>query len=746
MPHGDNHDLWIDSNDTRRMIQGNDGGACVTFNAGETWSSIYNQPTSQFYHIDVDNQFPYRIYATQQDNSAISSPSRSLNGPINWSDCYPCGNAESGYVAVRPDNANIVYTGAIGSSPGGGDSLLRYDHETGQVRIVSIWPEASYGLGVDELKYRFQWTYPIVISPHDPEVIYACANVVFRSDDDGSSWNIISPDLTRNDRSKMGRSGGPLTGDMTGVEHYGTIFAFSESHHDAGVFWAASDDGLVHLSQDHGKTWNDVTPQCLPDDALIGTLECSIHDPDTLYLSATRYKFDDTKPYLLKTNDSGTTWTKITDGIPDDDFTRVIREDRMRRGLLYAGTETGIYISYDDGASWQSLRGNTSTGQGQPLPIVPVHDLKIKGNELVAGTHGRSFWILDDLALVRQLDGPREDEAILFQPAPTYRIASPMDIARPTAKGKNYHVTLGVRGVFYDRTMTDGTSRRIFLDSGTNPPNGVVIDYWLKEAHSDDRIKLSLTHPNGALINSYITNDKSENANFDDPSLQTSTITAVAGMNRFVWDMHYPDGPQVPGDKLAEKGVKGPLVTPGNYKVNLSIGENTYSKGIELLPDPRIYTSQEDYEEQLSLLLRIQEKMTETNRGINRLRNTRTQMDELTTRASGNESWKAISENTKRVKDKLPDIEEALINTKSVKGSDQINAGTRLNVKLAELTSVVSSADSAPTKQSYEVFEDLSDRIDRQLSRLQEVIDTDVKELIDLSHELEIPPIVPSPT
>ncbi|SVD23214.1 uncharacterized protein METZ01_LOCUS376068, partial [marine metagenome] len=300
---------------TRRMIQGNDGGACVTFNAGETWSSIYNQPTSQFYHIDVDNQFPYRIYATQQDNSAISSPSQSLNGPIRWSDCYPCGNAESGYVAVRPDNPNIVYTGAIGSSPGGGDSLLRYDHETGQVRIVSIWPEASYGLGVDELKYRFQWTYPIVISPHDPRIIYACANVVFRSDDDGSSWDTISPDLTRNDRSKMGQSGGPLTGDMTGVEHYGTIFAFAESPHHPGVFWAASDDGLVHLSRDHGKTWNDVTPQALPNDALIGTLECSPHDPETVYLSATRYKFDDTKPYLLKTNDSGKTWTKITDGI-----------------------------------------------------------------------------------------------------------------------------------------------------------------------------------------------------------------------------------------------------------------------------------------------------------------------------------------------------------------------------------------------------------------------------------------------
>ena len=745
MPHGDNHDLWIDPNDTQRMIQGNDGGACVSFNAGGTWSTIYNQPTSQFYHIDVDDQFPYRIYATQQDNSAISSPSRSLKGPIRWGDCYPCGNAESGHVAVRRDNPNIVFTGAIGSSPGGGDSLLRYDHETGQVRIVSIWPEASYGLGVGELKHRFQWTYPIVISPHDPGVMYACANVVFRSEDEGSSWETISPDLTRNDRSKMEKSGGPLTGDMTGVEHYGTIFAFAESPHEQGVLWAASDDGLVHLSRDGGTSWDEVTPEGLPDDALIGTLELSHHDPETVYLAATRYKFDDTKPYFFKTNDSGKNWTEIARGIPENDFTRVIREDPVRRGLLYAGTETGIHVSYDDGGSWQSLRGNTSPGKGLPLPVVPVHDLKIKDNELVAGTHGRSFWILDDLALVRQLDQTQEDDAVLFEPAATYRIAPPMDIARPTAKGKNYHVTLAVRGVFYDKEQKDGTTRRVFLDSGTNPPDGVGVDYWLKGDQSEGDVKLSFTDADGAPVNSYTTKTKDEKKNEDDSDHKEQWITASAGMNRFVWNMHFPDGLQVPGDKLAEKGAKGPLVSPGSYRVHLSIGDKTWSKDFELLSDPRISTPKEDYEEQLALLLRIQEKMVETNGGINRLRNVRSQVDELAARAGGNDSWKAIAEAAERVKEKLPDIEEELINTKSVKGSDQINAGTRLNVKLAELTSVVSSADAAPTRQSYDVFEDLSGRIDTQIGRLQDVIDTDVRELIDLAHELEIPPIVPTP-
>ena len=745
MPHGDNHDLWIDLENTQRMIQGNDGGACVTFNGGGTWSSIYNQPTSQFYHIAVDNRFPYRIYATQQDNSAISSPSRSLKGPIRWSDCYPCGNAESGHVAVRPDNPNIVYTGAIGSSPGGGDSLLRYDRETGQVRIISIWPEASYGLGVGELKYRFQWTYPIVISPHDPGVMYACANVVFRSENEGSSWETISPDLTRNDRSKMERSGGPLTGDMTGVEHYGTIFAFAESPHEPGVLWAASDDGLVHLSRDGGRSWQDVTPEGLPDDALIGALECSGHDPATVYLSATRYKFDDTRPYLLKTNDSGKSWTEITNGIPGDDFTRVIREDTVRPGLLYAGTETGVYVSYDDGESWQSLRGTTSQGLGQPLPVVPVHDLKIKDNELVAGTHGRSFWILDDLALLRQLDRTREDDALLFEPGPTYRIAPPMDIARPTAKGKNYHVTLAVRGVFYDEEKEDGTTRRVFLDSGTNPPDGVVVDYWIKSEQLDGEIKLSFTDAAGVPVNSYTTAPKAKKKNEDDSEHKAPTITAAAGMNRFVWNMRYPDGLQVPGDKLAEKGAKGPLAAPGSYRVHLSIGDKTWSRDFELLPDPRVQAAGEDYGEQLKMLLRIQAKIVETNAAVNRLRNLRSQVDELTARANGNDSWNAIVQAADRVRDKLPPIEEELINTKSVKGSDQINAGTRLNVKLAELTSVVSSADAAPTKQSYDVFEDLSGRIDTQIGRLQEVIDTDVRELIDLAHELEIPPIVPSP-
>ena len=737
MPHGDHHDLWIDPRNPLRMIEGNDGGACVTFTGGDTWSSLYNQPTAQFYHIALDNQFPYRIYATQQDNSAISSPSRSLRGSIHWSDCYPCGSSESGHIVVRPDNSNIVYSGAIGSSPGGGDSLLRYDHSTGQVRIISVWPERYTGQAVREQKYRFQWTYPIVVSPHDPNLLYVAANVVFRSENEGSSWETISPDLTRNDSSKMGPSGGPISGDMSGVEHYGTLFAFAESPHEQGVLWAASDDGLVHLSSDGGKNWENVTPSDLPEWTLIGTIQPSPHHAATVYLSGTRYKLHDTKPYLYKTNDFGKTWTKITNGIPNTDFTRVILEDPSRRGLLYAGTETGVYVSFDDGASWQSLRRN--------LPVVPVHDLKVKDNELVAGTHGRAFWILDDLALLRQLqEDVINQEVRLFRPAPTYRVAPPMEVSRPTAPGKNYHLGLGIRGTFYDKKDPEGETTRVFLDVGKNPPDGVIVSYWLGENQSDKGITLSFTHPDGRLVNRFTSTPKNEKPSGKEED-QEPTVPVQSGMNRFVWNKRYSDGPKVPGDKLADKGAKGPLVAPGPYQVHLTLGETTWTENFELLPDPRVATTKKDYEQQATLLLRIQEKMTELNNAINRLRGVRAQVQEWANRSAGNDRWAAVTQAAQKIQEKLEPIEDTLINLKSVEGSESVSMAPRLNHKLAELTSVVSSADAAPTKQSYQLLDELSGRIDSQLRKLQAVIDKDGKAFTDLVHELEIPPVVPKP-
>ena len=358
-PHGDDHDLWIDPNNPRRMIEGNDGGACVTFNGGESWSSIYNQLTGQFYHLTTDNQFPHRVYGTQQDNTAISVPSRTHKGAIPWGDCYVVGNSESGHIAVHPQDPNTVISGAIGSSGGGGGNLLHYDHATGQVRIITVWPELYTGWGAKAMKYRFQWTYPIMFSPHDPQTLYVAGNLVFRTTDLGSSWEAISPDLTRHDPTTLEPSGGPITKDTSGAEIYATIFAFVESPHQPGVFWAGSDDGLVHLSRDNGATWDPVTPGDLPEWTLICMIEVSPHDPATAYLAATRYKLDDTHPMLYKTTDYGQTWTSITAGLPQDDYTRVVREDPTRPGLLYAGTETGVYAVIQSG-------GVLAAAAGQP--------------------------------------------------------------------------------------------------------------------------------------------------------------------------------------------------------------------------------------------------------------------------------------------------------------------------------------------------------------------------------------------
>ncbi|MEI7769358.1 MAG: glycosyl hydrolase, partial [Chloroflexales bacterium] len=357
-PHGDNHDLWIDPANNQRMVQGNDGGACVSLNGGFTWSSIYNQPTAQFYHIAADTRRPYRVYGTQQDNTSVATPSRTHRMAITWGDCYIAGSGESGYIVSRPDNPDILYVGAIGSSPGGGNCLQRYDHSTGQLRLITTWPEPNGGVGAGEWKYRFAWTYPIILSPHDGNTLYIGGNLVFRSADEGQTWEPISPDLTRADPETLKPTGGPVNLDAIGAETYATVFALAESPHEPGVLWAGSDDGLMHITRDGGGSWQPITPPNLPPFTMISCIEPSPFDPATAYVAATRYKLDDYKPYLFKTSDYGASWQRIDSGIPASDFTRVIRCDPERRGLLYAGTETGLYLSPDDGASWQRFQRN----------------------------------------------------------------------------------------------------------------------------------------------------------------------------------------------------------------------------------------------------------------------------------------------------------------------------------------------------------------------------------------------------
>ena len=725
-PHGDNHDLWIDPRNPQRMIEGNDGGACVTYNGGVSWSTIYNQPTSCFYHVTTDNQHPYRVYGTQQDNSAISTPSQTWKGAIPWNDNYTVGSSESGHIAVKPDNPNIVYSGAIGSSPGGGGNLLRYDHSTGQVRIVTIWPEMYGGWAPRDYKYRFQWTFPIVFSPHDSNTLYATGNVAFKTTDDGTNWEVISPDLTRNDPDKQDLSGGPISKEGGGAEVYCTIYAFVESPHEKGLLWTGSDDGLVHISRDGGGNWDNVTPSDVEAWTRIAMIEVSPHDPATAYMAATRYKLDDNRPMLYKTNDYGKNWQQITDGIPEDDFTWVIREDPVRKGLLYAGTETNLYVSFDDGGSWQSMRSN--------LPVVPIYDLVVKGTDLVAGTHGRSFWILDDITPLRQLtDEVAGADSHLFEPRATYRFPPAMGLGldRRTGVGKSYQLALGVPATFYFAQQADGGSERKFVDSGQNPPDGVIVCYYLREK-SEGEVTLTFLDSNGEVIKSF----SSESS--DGPKLP-----AEAGANNFLWNMRYPDARKVEGEEFSQSGrsavpIIGPVAAPGAYRVRLEAGGHTHTQDFEIRKGPGVESSDEDLQAQFDLLIAIRDKLSAAHDSVNRLRAIREQVKGWESRAEGRSGAEPVLEAAQGIDEKLGAIEDALFSP----GGQTRATLTKLNGKIASLSAVVSSADWVPTQQSYGVLNDVSGRIDAQTDALQAVIDNDVPAFVALIHELEIPTVV----
>ena len=746
-PHGDNHDLWIDPRNPRRMIQGNDGGACISFNGGESWSSIYNQPTAQFYHLAVDTRFPYHVYGTQQDNSAIAVPSHSPAGAIAWAECYPVGSSESGHIAVRPDNPNIVYSGAVGSAPGGGAPLFRYDHATRQAQLITVYPEENSGWGPKDHRYRFQWTYPIVISPHDPGTLYACGNRVFRSTTEGMSWEPLSPDLTRNDPEKLGPSGGPITKDTSGAEVYCTIFAFAESPHERGVFWAGSDDGLVHISRDGGTTWQRLDVPGLPEWATITCIEPSPHDPATAYLVATRYKLGDRRPLIWKTEDYGATWQPIVSGLPADEITRVLRADPERRGLLYLAAEGGVYVSFDDGANWRSLRAN--------LPVVPVHDLAVKAGDLVAATHGRSFWILDDLTPLRALDGVAEGP-VLFPPRPTYRLRPLPGNNRPVGPGKNYNLGLGYAVTFIERQEPEGTIRREFLDGGENPPNGVIVTYHLPQDARE--VALAFFDEEGALIRSFSSTQKIEgtkqNGNsqrqpdVDDSAEEeilpagTPRVHANAGTHRFVWDMRHAPARAVPGDLTTKDLLAGPCVPPGRYRVRLTVDGTMQEQPFEIRKDPRVNASDDDLREQTRFLLQIRDKLSATHDAINRLRAAREQAALLKRRAQRWQNGAAIVEAADALIAALVPIETELIQTENKGQLVRLQFPTRLNARLAALQAVVASADTAPPAQTREVFASVCERIDAQIAALERVLAEWLPELEKRAEAARLPRIV----
>lgn len=691
IPHGDSHDLWIDPNDPERMIEANDGGGNTTFNGGNSWSSIYNQPTAQFYHVTVDNRFPYRVYGNQQDNSTLSIPSRSDTGSIDETQLFTIGGGEDGYTAVHPTEPDIIYSGDH-------HWMTRYDHRSKQVKYISPWNEIWWGWGAADHKYRFQWVFPIVISPHDPEVLYATSQVVHRSLDRGDSWEVISPDLTRADPATLettpgidddpdtGAYWGPIKRDNTGIEWYATIFAFAESPIEKGVLWAGSDDGMVHLSRDGAKTWEDVTPDAFPDFTLVSIIEPSSHAPGTAYVAANRYKLDDLTPYLFKTTDYGESWTLITDGIETDDFTRVIREDPTRPGLLYAGTESGLYLSFDDGASWRRWQSN--------FPVVPVRDMVVKDDDLVIGTHGRSFWIFDNLAVLRQAeDAVFTASAHLFDPENPVRFRE------------------GVTGSPLRGQSPPGAV-------GANPPAGAVIWYYLKEP--GQTVTLTFRDASGAEVATF-TSQENPDAVGTPRNPPPDPISAEAGLNQFVWDLRYPGPLQIPGAIYRRYDPIGPIAPPGRYDVEIRTDNYTATQSFELLPDPRLEMPQEDFDELNRFLLRVRDEITSTHETVLRIRALR---DRIEIQSSLADQSAAARNAGERVARQLTIIEEKLIQFRAKATQDLINYPVRLNDKLSTLFTLVETSDSPPAAQDYELFTDLKDRIARVVTELDDVIET----------------------
>ncbi|MGB8362760.1 MAG: glycosyl hydrolase, partial [Acidimicrobiia bacterium] len=743
-PHGDNHDLWIDPRDNQRMIQGNDGGANVSFNGGDSWSTIYNQPTAQMYTVTTDDREPfYYVYGTQQDNSSVAVPSGVNDLAITWADCYPAGSGESGFMAVHPEDHNLVFVGAVGSSPGGGGSLQRYDHKSRQIRLVNVWPEVHDGIGPVDLEVRFPWTYPILFSPHDPTVLYTAGNIVFRSRDQGHSWEPISPDLTRNDPTKLAVSGGPITKDTSGAEHYCTMSTLRECPIEPGVLWAGSDDGRVHVTRDGGENWVEVTPPDLPEWAFIRTVEPSPHHAGTVYLAATKYKLDDTTPYLYKTEDYGSTWVSITgDGegaIPDHDFVRVIRTDPAQEGLLYVGTETGLYVSTDDGVTWDRWQAN--------LPVAPIYDLTVKGTDLVLATHGRSFWIMDDLTPLHQLmDDSATAATRLLRPRRAWRLLPDLFWQWIKNEGKDYWVSLGKQATFEAEIDESGQVRRRFLDAGEAAPVGAVVTYVLgDEVGSDSSVSLEFFDEAGALVRRFGSKPAGYDEMSDDEKAYNAGpwVTSKPGVNRFLWDLRHTGSSRVLGNKTAGEANTGPLVVPGTYEVRLVIedagGESTsMSQTFEVVNDPRVEVSQEDLEAQLGALLAIRDKISAAHQAVTTIRSVRAQIDAWTARSDlGQEARASVAS----MDEKLTGIEGALI--RPGKHDDMFGGQTpaRLNEKLASLISVMASADAPPTEQSLRLSGRYTGEIDAQLERLGEVLGRDLVEFNELMAEADLPAV-----
>jgi len=684
VPHGDNHGLWIDPQNTKRMIASNDGGVTVTLDGGKNWTPEDNQPTAQFYHVTTDTGSPYRVYGAQQDSGTVAIVSRSDDGSISHSDWYDVGGGEAGYIAPDPRDPNIVYAADYQGN------ITRYDRHIGQVKAITEQPELSDAHGAANLEHRFQWTAPVLISPHDPNTLYHGGEMLFKTTDGGVHWQAISPDLTRNDKSKQKVSGGDITLDDSGTEYYDTIFALAESPITKGLLWVGTDDGLIQFTKDEGKEWTNVTPKDMPEWSRISQIDPSPFDAGTAYVAVDRHQFDDLHPYIYKTSDYGKTWTKLGQGIPDNAFVRVVREDPKRKGLLYAGTETGMYVSFDDGAHFRSLQLN--------LPTTPIHDLAVKNDDLVVATHGRAFWILDDLSPLRQYkDEIAQKDAFLYTPATAYRIQAGESGPRHPPKR-----------------------------NGQNPPVGAVIYYYLKDApKAESETTIEILDASGKVVRKYSSSEYNSLEEPPDPDDKKpeKQIKSEAGLNRFVWDLRYEEARHVPGYYLYEynSGARGPVAVPGHYQVRLTVGGQSQTAGFDLKLDPRVKVSQEDLEAQLKLLLETRDELSRVYDTVNQIQDVRAQLTGLKRRLPESASFKTILTAADDLDKKLVAIREDLVNLDITANEDSLAYPPQLDAKLAYLAMDAGGADSAPTESEYRQLEKLKRQTGEFIARWEDV-------------------------
>ena len=699
VPHGDNHDLWINPTNPQLMINANDGGANISFNGGKSWSTQKNQPISQFYRVITDNRFPYYVYGGQQDHTTVAIPSRTNRAGIGQKDWYTVAGGESAFLAFDEDNPQLIYGGSYQGN------ISVYDHATKEQKDIMAYPVVGLGSTPIDMKYRFNWNSPIIISQHDKKTMYHGANKVLKSTDGGMSWTEVSPDLTRNDSTKQLAGGGPFTNEGAGGENYNTLTYLVESPHQEGVIWAGSDCGLLHVTTDGGKNWKNVTPS-KAEEGIMNAIEVSPHDPNTVYVTHLRYKMNDYAPYVYKTTDNGATWSLINKGFAQEDYVRVVREDKKTPNLLYAGTETGLYISYNGGQQWTRFQLN--------LPASPINDLAIRDNDLVVATSGRGFWILDDLGALQQSDGILKDTKVkLFQPKNTVRL----DAFTPPVP---------IPGL------------------GQNPMNGVIIDYYLEnEITEKDSLILTMEilDDKGAIIRT-INNQKEKGFIFyEGGPMPKQVLPTKKGLNRYAWDFRRNTIPNVP--KVFVMGdYRGHVVAPGNYEIRLILAEDSMTVPCKVMPDPRLKVGSADFEAQQELLLGIEESIISIHKGVNAMRNAKGQVTRIMANLKNVEGTEALLDTGKALIKKISIWEQNLIQPKQKTFQDVINFPNQLNAELLNLKARVDTHDPRPTAGAKQRLADLQAEWKRYQDEMKQLIEVDLKAFNDLYRELELPAVI----